>query len=179
MKPSLAQYNAVLLVPTGIGASIGGYAGDALPCARLLAEAVDCLVTHPNVLNGAQLYWSMPNTLYVEGYALDQFAKGNWHLQPVHSNKVGLLLDRSIEDDLKLRHLQAAEATRATLGLSLTDYIVTDEPLRIILKTASFRRKLGHDQQLRQPMEGSRKAHHRSRSRSNSHSYPLSRRRPR
>lgn len=27
-------YTAVLIVPTGIGASIGGYAGDALPVAR-------------------------------------------------------------------------------------------------------------------------------------------------
>jgi Protein of unknown function (DUF3326) len=27
-------YTAVMIVPTGIGASIGGYAGDALPSAR-------------------------------------------------------------------------------------------------------------------------------------------------
>jgi hypothetical protein len=34
------------------------------------------------------LYWPMPNTLYVEGYALDRFAEGSWALQPVHQNKV-------------------------------------------------------------------------------------------
>ena len=35
----------------------------------------------------------MPNTLYVEGYALDRFAEGAWALQPVHQNKVsGTLL---------------------------------------------------------------------------------------
>lgn len=28
------RYTAVLVVPTGIGAAIGGYAGDALPVAR-------------------------------------------------------------------------------------------------------------------------------------------------
>ena len=28
------SYTAVLIVPTGIGAAIGGYAGDALPVAR-------------------------------------------------------------------------------------------------------------------------------------------------
>ena len=28
------SYTAVLVVPTGIGAAIGGYAGDALPVAR-------------------------------------------------------------------------------------------------------------------------------------------------
>jgi hypothetical protein len=31
-------FTAVMVVPTGVGASIGGYAGDALPAARLLAE---------------------------------------------------------------------------------------------------------------------------------------------
>jgi hypothetical protein len=40
------------------------------------------------VLNAAMLYWPMPNTLYVEGYALDRFAEGSWALQPVHQNKV-------------------------------------------------------------------------------------------
>ena len=46
------DYTAVMIVPTGIGASIGGYAGDALPAARLLSCVVDRLITHPNVLNG-------------------------------------------------------------------------------------------------------------------------------
>ncbi len=115
---------------------MGGYAGDALPVARLISQVVDTLITHPNVMNGAQLYWSMPNTLYVEGYALDQFAKGNLYLQPVNSNRIGLLLDKGICEDLLLRHLQVAEATRATLGLELSDYLITDEPLDINLQTS-------------------------------------------
>jgi Protein of unknown function (DUF3326) len=130
-------YTAVLIVPTGIGAAIGGYAGDALPVARAMAQVCDRLITHPNVLNGAQLYWSLPNAFYVEGYGLDQFAAGQWGLRPVHQNRVGLVLDRAIEPELRLRHLQAADATRATLGLSLTDYVVTDAPLGVTLKTAS------------------------------------------
>lgn len=130
------KYNVVLIVPTGIGATIGGYAGDALPIARAIASISSNLITHPNVLNGAQLYWNLPNTLYVEGYGLDQFAKGEWGLKPVHQNRVGLILDQSIEPDLLLRHLQVADATRATLGLDLTDYIITDAPLAVQLKTA-------------------------------------------
>lgn len=130
-------YTAVLIIPTGIGAAIGGYAGDALPVARAIAEVVDCLITHPNVLNGAQLYWNLPNALYVEGYGLDQFAAGQWGLQPVHQNRVGLILDQAIEPDLQVRQLQAAEAARATLGLQLTDYVVTDAPLGVELKTAA------------------------------------------
>ncbi|HEY9846746.1 MAG TPA: DUF3326 domain-containing protein, partial [Candidatus Caenarcaniphilales bacterium] len=65
---SLPPYTVVLLVPTGIGAAIGGYAGDALPVARAIAQVADRVITHPNVLNGAQLYWSLPHVFYVEGY---------------------------------------------------------------------------------------------------------------
>ncbi|KAK3163798.1 hypothetical protein QOZ80_1AG0008450 [Eleusine coracana subsp. coracana] len=124
-------YTSVLIVPTGVGAAIGGFAGDALPVARALAAVSDCVISHPNVLNAAMLYWPMPNTLYVEGYALDRFAEGSWALQPVHQNKVGLVLDSGIEEDLRLRHLQVADAARASLGLPVVDYIVTDAPLEI------------------------------------------------
>ena len=129
-------YTVVLIVPTGIGAAVGGYAGDALPLARAIAQISDRLITHPNVLNGAQLYWNLPNAFYVEGYGLDKFAAGYWGLRPVHQNRVGLILDQGIEPDLRLRHLQAADATRATLGLNLTDYVVTDAPLNVELRTA-------------------------------------------
>ena len=124
----------VLIVPTGVGASIGGFAGDALPVARAIAQISDTLITHPNVLNGAQLYWPIPNALYVEGYALDKFARGCWGLQPVHQNRIGLILDSGIEPDLQLRHLQAVDASRATLGLNITDYVLTDRPLNVELR---------------------------------------------
>ena len=124
----------VLIVPTGVGASIGGFAGDALPVARAIAQISDTLITHPNVLNGAQLYWPIPNALYVEGYALDKFAAGCWGLQPVHQNRIGLILDAGIEPDLQLRHLQAVDAARATLGLNITDCVLTDRPLQVELR---------------------------------------------
>ncbi len=130
---SLSPYTVVLIVPTGVGASIGGYAGDAIPVARTMAEICDRLITHPNVLNGAQLYWGNPNTFYVEGYGLDKFASSDWGLKPVRKNRVGLILDRGIEEDLRLRHLQAADAVRATLGIHLTDYIITDADLGVQL----------------------------------------------
>ena len=132
----MSNFTTVLIVPTGVGAAIGGYAGDALPVARAIAQISDRLITHPNVLNGAQLYWSTNNTYYVEGYGLDRFAAGDWGLNPVRQNKIGLLLDRGIESELRWRHIQAADAPRATLGLSLTDYAVTDAPLKVELRTA-------------------------------------------
>ncbi|PZV22078.1 MAG: hypothetical protein DCF12_20990, partial [Snowella sp.] len=132
----MVTYNVVLIVPTGIGAAIGGYAGDALPVARAMSQICDRLITHPNVMNGAQLYWPISNALYVEGYGLDQFAKGKWGLQPDQQNRVGLIFDQGIEPDLRSRHLQVADATRATLGLNLTDYVITDQPLNVELRTA-------------------------------------------
>ena len=53
---SAAPLPTLLVIPTGIGCAVGGFAGDALPAARLLAAASDCLITHPNVMNGAALY---------------------------------------------------------------------------------------------------------------------------
>lgn len=128
-----SDYTTVLIVPTGIGASIGGYAGDALPAARLLSSVTDTLITHPNVLNGALMYWPIPNALYVEGYALDQFCSSKLALKPLRkrSNKIGLLLDAAIPEDLRLRHLQAADAARATLGLDIPLHVVTSAPLHV------------------------------------------------
>lgn len=129
-------YTVMLVIPTGIGAAIGGYAGDALPVARAIATVADILITHPNVMNGAQLYWPLDNGYYVEGYGLDQFAAGAWGLRPAHGNRIALVLDRGLEEDLFWRHRQAAEACRATLGLALQDYVVTDQPLGVSLSQA-------------------------------------------
>ena len=104
----------LLVVPTGIGCAIGGYAGDALPAARLLAAASGCLITHPNVMNGASLYWSDPRIHYVEGSSLDRFAAGELALRPVRRQRIGLLLDAGIEEELRWRHLQVADGCRAT-----------------------------------------------------------------
>ena len=127
-------YTVALIVPTGIGASIGGYAGDALPIARSVSAIADCTITHPNVLNGAQIYWPMESVLYVEGYGLDRMAVGDWALRPVHQNSIALILDAAIEPEVRVRHIQAADAARATLGLSLTPYVVTDRPLGVELR---------------------------------------------
>jgi hypothetical protein len=122
-----------MVVPTGIGCVIGGYAGDALPSARLLAAASGCLITHPNVMNGASLYWKDPRIHYVEGYGIDRFAAGDWALRPVRQQRIGLLLDAGIEPELRQRHLQVADGCRATLGLEIGPVVVSDVPLGVHL----------------------------------------------
>ncbi len=124
----------MLIIPTGIGCDIGGYAGDAIPVARLLASASECLITHPNVMNGGSLYWPDPRIHYVEGYSLNLFSAGELFLKPVRQQKVGLLLDAGLEPDLKRRHLQVADGCVASLGLDIGPSITTERTLRIKLK---------------------------------------------
>ena len=129
-----APLPTLLVIPTGIGCAIGGYAGDGLPAARLLAAASGCLITHPNVMNGAALYWSDPRIHYVEGWGLDRFAAGALALRPVRRQRVGLLLDAGIEEELRLRHLQVADGCRATLGLEIGPVAITEAPLEVSLE---------------------------------------------
>jgi hypothetical protein len=123
----------LLVIPTGIGCAIGGHAGDALPAARLLAGASGCLITHPNVMNGAALYWSDPRIHYVEGSSLDRFAAGTLVLRPVRRQRLGLLFDAGIEPELRQRHLQVADGCRATLGLDIGPVVTTAVPLEVSL----------------------------------------------
>ncbi len=124
----------LLIIPTGIGCNVGGYAGDAIPAARLLASASECLITHPNVMNGGSLYWPDNCIQYVEGYSLNLFAAGEVLLKPVRQQKVGLLLDAGLEPDLKKRHLQVADGCVASLGLDIGPVITTERAIQINLK---------------------------------------------
>ena len=123
----------LMVIPTGIGCSIGGYAGDAIPSARLILAASECLITHPNVMNGAVLSWTDHRIQYVEGYAIDRFAAGEIALKPVRKQKIGLLLDEGLEPDLYYRHLQVADACRTTLGLDIGPILKTGVSLDISL----------------------------------------------
>ena len=122
----------IFIVPTGIGCEIGGFAGDALPTAKLLASASGCLITHPNVMNGGALSEKDKNIFYVEGYSLDRFARGEIALKGVKSQKIGIIFDSGIEHEILVRHLQVADACIATLGINVDSYVLTKKPLGVI-----------------------------------------------
>ena len=84
------QFNVVFLVPTGIGAEIGGHSGDAGPVARLLGSACDNLITHPNTVNASDINEIPDNGLYVEGSVITALIMGTIALQKVRSNRVML-----------------------------------------------------------------------------------------
>ncbi len=123
----------IFIIPTGIGCEIGGFAGDALPAAKLLASASGCLITHPNVMNGGSLSEKNKDIFYVEGYSLDRFAKGEIGLKSVKKQKIGIIFDSSIEHELLMRHLQVADACVATLGIDVESYVLTKKPLGILI----------------------------------------------
>lgn len=159
MEVNNNPFVAVMIVPTGIGANIGGYAGDALPAARLLSAVVDDLITHPNVVNGAMLYWPKSNIHYVEGSSLDSFAEGYIDLEMLGSgsNKIGLLLDKAIEPELRLRHLQVADAARATLGIDVAHCIVTSREVGVrLFQSAQSGASWGSVQDTATLLEGAR-----------------------
>ncbi len=123
----------LMIIPSGVGCEVGGYAGDGIPSARLLAAASGCLITHPNVMNGASLYWNDPRMHYVEGWALDSFAAGELALKSVCNQKIGVILDSGMEQELCQRQLQVVDACRATLGLTIGPVVKTDSSLEVSL----------------------------------------------
>ena len=127
----------ILIIPTGIGCEIGGFAGDSLPVAKLLASASGCLVTHPNVMNGGTLAEKDERIFYVEGYSLDRFARAEIGLKKVNHQRIGIIFDKNIENKILIRHLQVADACIATLGIDVSSYVITDEPVGIVISDES------------------------------------------
>jgi hypothetical protein len=124
-----SQFTAVLLVPTGIGAEIGGHAGDAGPLARAMAAACDLLVTHPNVVNASDINELPDNALYVEGSVLTRLVMGTIGLQPVRGNRVVVVLDAHKSDALRNASINAVNGARAAYGLNCPKIILLDPPL--------------------------------------------------
>ncbi|KAI3715017.1 hypothetical protein L6452_21981 [Arctium lappa] len=54
------SYTSVLIVSIGVGASIGGYVGDALPVAQTLASIAYCVISHPNVSHASETPQGLP-----------------------------------------------------------------------------------------------------------------------
>lgn len=113
------------VVPTGIGASIGGYAGDASPYARKFAKESK-LIVNPNVVNAGGFSGINTNMLYVEGYSLDEFFKGNINLKPSMDNKIGVVFDRAIPRDVLNIHINTINAVKAVYGIDIQDFTMTD-----------------------------------------------------
>ena len=120
-----------MLVPTGVGASIGGYGGDATQALHTVAAASPVCITHPNVLNAAVFFNKPSNTLYVEGAGLDRFLQGHWALRPVQSQCIGLVWDKGITPGMRVIHTNTLNAVQTIYGLTIGPQITTSEPLGV------------------------------------------------
>lgn len=124
--------NVVMIIPTGIGAEIGGHAGDGTAAARLLASVSDILIVHPNVVNASDINEMTSNMWYVEGSILDRFLSNEVNLKPVKVNKILVATNPPIDHNL----VNSVSAARATLGLDAS-IVVLNTPLRMIASKAN------------------------------------------
>jgi len=146
-------FNAVLLVPTGIGAEIGGHAGDATPVAQLLATVCDTLITHPNVVNASDINEIPGNGLYVEGSVICRFMMGTAGLQPVRSNRVLVLMNSHTDPIFNTLTVNSVNAARASYALTCPRIIELDPPLVMISEYTPSSRAAGRVEDLHHVLE--------------------------
>ena len=118
------------IVPTGVGASIGGYAGDASVYARKFANKHKIIV-NPNVVNAGCFSGITENMLYVEGYSLDSFFKGQINLLPSENNKIGIVYDKAIPQDVLNIHINTQNAVSTVYGVEICAYDITKQDVGV------------------------------------------------
>jgi hypothetical protein len=138
-----SKFTTVLIVPTGIGAEVGGHAGDATPVARLLGSVADTLVTHPNVVNASDINEIPENGLYVEGSLLTRMLMGTIGLQPVRTNRILAIIDEHEDPKFTADAINSVNAARATLGTSIPTVVRLDPPLAMSAEFSASGRAMG------------------------------------
>jgi len=129
-----SRFNAVFIVPTGIGAEIGGHSGDSGPTARLLSQVCDNLITHPNVGNAADINDLPDNSLYVEGSIITRLLMGTIGLKKVRANRLMLVMDKHPDQFFTDRTINAISAARAACGITCTG--IVELPKNLSMRSA-------------------------------------------
>ena len=120
----------VFNIPTGIGAKIGGFAGDAGAVARKFAKEFP-VILNPNVVNAACFSAITDNMQYVEGYTLTEFFKGKISLKPSENNKIGVIFDKAISKDVLNIHINTINAVKTVYGIDVIGSEISDEPVGV------------------------------------------------
>lgn len=118
----------VSIIPTGVGCSIGGFAGDAAPATRLLSATTDYLITNPNAVNASDFIRLDANVLYAEGYCIDLFSRGLVNLYLPYANRIGVILEQSSAARLDMA-FNVINAVRAVHGVDIEHCLVTERPI--------------------------------------------------
>jgi hypothetical protein len=69
--------------------------------------------------------------LYVEGYSLDSFFKGEINLIPSNNNRIGIIYDKAIPQDVLNVHINTQNAVKTVYGVNIHSYEVTDEEVGV------------------------------------------------
>jgi len=144
MKKSNLKNNKLgaFIVPTGIGASIGGYAGDASSWARKFAKE-STIILNPNVVNAGAFSGITEDMLYVEGYSLDEFFKGKICLEPSQQNKIGVVFDKSISKEVLNIHINTINAVKTVYDIDIIGYEITEKDVGVDFFTDSSKISTG------------------------------------
>ncbi len=128
IKPVVA-----LSIPTGIGASIGGYAGDFGYIARRFSKYFHCIV-NPNAVNGGILSAINRDMSYLEGYLFDEFFKGNIGILPLEAgetNSIGVIFDCAIPENIMNVHLNTLNALKVVQDINISGIEYTKKPVGV------------------------------------------------
>lgn len=121
---------SIFIVPTGIGASIGGFAGDAGLYAKKIAEEFP-LIVNPNVVNAACFSSISDNMLYCEGSSITDFLKGKIFFEEEKKNRIGVIFDSAIKRDVLNVHINTINAVKTVYGTDIIGFKITNEPVGV------------------------------------------------
>ena len=130
-KPIIA-----ISIPTGVGADIGGYAGDFGYIAREFSKYFHVIV-NPNAVNGGILSAINYDMSYLEGYLFDEFFKGNINIipkKPYETNKIGVIFDCEIPKNILNIHLNTISALKMVQGIETVAIEYTQKPVGVEIK---------------------------------------------
>ncbi|OGI01525.1 MAG: hypothetical protein A2Y25_03405 [Candidatus Melainabacteria bacterium GWF2_37_15] len=132
---STTDFLIACIIPTGVGASIGGFAGDASPYVNLLSKVCP-VITNTNAVNAACFSGINDNVLYTEGWALDAFFRGEIAFRPHKYNKIGVIFDKAIPESVLNVHINTINAVKSTYGINIIGYDTVDKADELIKKGA-------------------------------------------
>ena len=130
-KPIIA-----ISIPTGIGANIGGYAGDFGYIAREFSKHFHVII-NSNAVNGGILSAINYDMSYLEGYLFDEFFKGKISItpkKPYETNKIGVIFDCAIPKEIINVHLNTINALKMVQGIETIAIEYTSSPVGVELE---------------------------------------------
>ncbi len=134
--PNLAKKNIAISIPTGIGADIGGYAGDFGYIARKFSRYFHTVI-NPNAVNGG-IFSAINNDMsYLEGYLFDEFFEGKISItpkKPYEQNKIGIIFESVIPKNVLNIHLNTLSALEMVKGIKTQEIIYTKKEVGVEIK---------------------------------------------